>query len=210
MYIPESFHETERERIQALMRDHPFGVLVSGHLDQPVVSHLPLWYEPSPEPWGRVLGHMARANPQWQDWSSTETPVLALFQGPHAYISPNWYVIPNVPTWNYAVVHVTGCVRLVTETQALIDLLDRLTERQEAKQETPWKPDWQDAHLNRMLAEIVGFEIRITAIRAQFKLGQNRPLEDQKRVREHLLGSGRHDEALLARLMRIRDPAGSS
>ncbi|MHB1543400.1 MAG: FMN-binding negative transcriptional regulator [Gammaproteobacteria bacterium] len=209
MYVPEHFQETHRERMQTLMRDHPFGLLVSGIGDPPFVSHLPLFYEPFPEPWGRVLGHMARANPQWQSWTRSENPVLAIFQGPDAYISPSWYATPDVPTWNYAVVHVSGSVRLITEEDLLVAMLDQLTDRLESSRPVAWKPDWEDARLRKLIAGIVGFEIRITEIRAQFKLGQNRSLEDQRRVREQLLRSGRSDAAELARLMPIPDPAGS-
>lgn len=191
------------------MRDYPFGILVSGTGDQPFVSHLPFVYEPSPEPWGRVLGHLGRANPHWQSWTRPETPVLVIFQGPHAYISPSWYATTDAPTWNYAVVHVSGSLRLMTEEDQLIAMLDRLTDQSESRRPASWKPDWEDARLSNQLAGVVGFEIRITEIRAKFKLGQNRSLEDQRRVREQLLRSGRSEEAELARLMPIPDADGS-
>ncbi|EQD56310.1 Negative transcriptional regulator, partial [mine drainage metagenome] len=122
---------------------------------------------------------MARANPQWQDWIPPETPVLAIFQGPHAYISPSWYATPDVPTWNYAVVHMTGSLRLMTDESLLIAMLDQLTDRQESGRPVPWKPDWGGGRLRKQIAGIVGFEIRVTEIRAKFKLGQNRSPEDQ-------------------------------
>ena len=209
MYIPESFHEIQRDRIEALMRDYPFGLLVSCEDHRPVVNHLPLFYTSTPEPLGRVIGHMARANPQWRAWAKTDGPVLAVFQGPDAYISPSWYVTPNVPTWNYAVVQLMGEARVVTDEARLIEILDRLTDHMESGRTVPWKADWGDQGRREQIGGIVGFEIRVTDIRAKFKLGQNRSPVDQERVRERLLHSGRQRETELARLMRSAGSDGS-
>jgi len=107
MYIPEPFKAANSERLAALIRDNSFGMLVTAPDGIPFVSHLPFLLDSSSGKYGKLLGHMARANPQWRHFASCDE-VLAVFQGPHAYISPSWYLSPNVPTWNYAVAHVRG------------------------------------------------------------------------------------------------------
>src|SRR5688572_28058136 len=108
MYIPEAFREDRPEALQALIREHCFGTLVSRHEGERGASHVPLLLDRDHGPHGTLLGHMARANPQWQGFREGEE-VLAIFQGPHAYVSPSWYETElSVPTWNYAVVHACG------------------------------------------------------------------------------------------------------
>jgi transcriptional regulator len=104
MYIPTQFKEENFERLVTLIEDYSFGTLVSTHEGLPFVSHLPFLFEKDAATPGKLIGHMARANPQWQHLAQGQT-VLAVFQGPHAYVSPTWYAAQGVPTWNYAVVH---------------------------------------------------------------------------------------------------------
>jgi len=181
MYLPEHFAETDLQRISALVQGYPFGMLVTAPEGIPFVSHLPFIYEPEAEPKGRLIGHMARANPQWRHLSAGGD-LLTVFQGPHAYISPTWYASPGVPTWNYAVVHLRGRARLVEGEHELEALVERLTQVHEAGRDTPWSPALTGERRSRLLGAIVGFEIQVTEIQAKFKLSQNRPNEDQQRV----------------------------
>lgn len=200
MYIPEHFKETDPERITALIEGNPFGMLVTAPEGAPFVSHLPFLFERSVNSQGRLLGHMAKANPQWQHFSPSNE-VLTIFQGPHAYVSPSWYASPGVPTWNYAVVHLRGIPRIIEGESELAALVQQLTQAHETHMSSPWKPDLAGERRSKLLSMIVGFEIEITAIQGKFKLSQNRSLEDRQRVVKELSQSPNQTEAAVAKLM---------
>ena len=202
MYIPDPFLETDMERILALVEAHPFAMLVTAPDGEPFVSHLPLLLQHGD---GKLhlLGHMARANPQWRHFEAGRE-ALAVFQGPHAYVSPSWYGSPGVPTWNYAAVHLRGKPRLIEDEAELASLLDAMTRVHEAALPEPWQEDMTTERRARLFGMIVGFEIAITDIQAKFKLSQNRPEQDRKRVATALARSGNETEAALARLMEER------
>jgi transcriptional regulator len=200
MYVPDHFREKNPERISALIERYPFGILVTAPDGVPFVSHLPFLLDQGTERKGRLLCHMARANPQWQHFTSG-CEVLVVFQGPHAYVSPSWYSSPGVPTWSYAVAHVRGKPILIEDEGGLEALLERLTHIHEAQMSEPWKPNLSGERRSRLLSMIVGFEIEITDIRAKFKLSQNRPVEDQRRVSQELGGSTNQTASAIAELM---------
>ncbi|MFZ3088897.1 MAG: FMN-binding negative transcriptional regulator [Methylotenera sp.] len=200
MYIPEHFKETNPERISSLIEGNSFGMLVTAPNGVPFVSHLPFIFDHAVGPKGKLLCHMARANPQWQHFSSCGE-VLAVFQGPHAYVSPSWYSSPGVPTWNYAVVHLRGKPRLIENDSELEALVEQITHVYEDNMPTPWKPNLSGERRTRLLNMIVGFEIEITDIQAKFKLSQNRPIEDQQSVIEKLGQSSNQNEVAVAKLM---------
>lgn len=200
MYIPKHFHEKDSERILALIEANSFGMLVTAPDGVPFVSHLPFILDHASGSEGKLLGHMARENPQWQHFSSGDE-VLAVFQGPHAYVSPSWYSSPGVPTWNYAVIHLRGKPQLIKSESELESLVERLTHIYESQQVNPWKPNLSGERRTKLLNMIVGFEIEITDIQAKFKLNQNRPLEDQQNVIQHLSQSSDQTEGAVAKLM---------
>ena len=201
MYIPEYFKETNPERISALIKDNSFGTLITvPNGGVPFVSYLPFLYESPADSNGKLLGHMARKNPQWQHFSSG-SEVLAIFQGPHAYISPSWYSSPGVPTWNYAVVHLCGKARLIEDKSKLETLLEQLTQVHESQMPNPWEPKFTGERSSKLLDMIVGFEIEITDIQGKFKLSQNRSLEDRQRIIEELNQSSKQSETAVAKLM---------
>jgi transcriptional regulator len=200
MYLPEHFKEDNHERIAALVQDNAFGMLVSAQQGQPFVSHLPFLFEPSSGTHGKLLGHMARANSHWEILASG-AEVLAVFHGPHAYVSPSWYTTPGVPTWNYAVAHLRGKPRLIETDAALEALLVRQTQVYEQHQSVPWKPDLAGERRIKLLGMIVGFEIEVTDIQAKFKLSQNRSEEDRSCVIEKLANSTNSLEVSVAKLM---------
>jgi len=202
MYIPEHFQENGRERLIAFIRDHSFGLLVSNRDGLPFASHLPFLLEAGADGDARLLGHMARANAQWRSFENGD-PVLAIFQGPHAYVSPSWYLSPGVPTWNYAVVHVYGRTRLIDDAQVTRALLERLTAVHESRSAQPWKLSAAEAQYDRLLDAIVGFEIQITDIQGKFKLSQNRPAQDRREVIERLRKAGSACDVALADLMEV-------
>ena len=200
MYLPEHFKEENLERITALIQENAFGMLVTAPQGQPFVSHLPFLFEPSSGAQGKLFGHMARANPHWEQLVSGEE-VLVVFQGAHTYVSPSWYATPGVPTWNYAVVHLRGKPRIMESEAELEALLERQTHVYEQQQPKPWKPDLAGERRAKLLGMIVGFEVDISDIQAKFKLSQNRSAEDQLRVIEQLESSGNSMATSVAKLM---------
>lgn len=187
MYVPEHFMEDDVARIAALLNAYPFALLISVCDGLPEVSHLPLIYESAASGESSLYGHFARANTQWQNLKEGGM-ALAVFNGPHAYVSPGWYERPGVPTWNYAAVHVHGKIELVEERDELSALVGRMSETFETG-ENPWRWIEHAESFDSMLDHIVGFRMKIEQVEAKFKLGQNRVEADRKNVYERLSGS---------------------
>src|SRR5215467_5979107 len=120
MYIPKHFREDDLNTLHSLMRTYSFATLITQHEGIPFASHLPFILDTERGPYGTLLAHMARPNPQWHDLTG-EQEVLVIFQGPHAYISPSWYDVElSVPTWNYATVHAYGHPRIIDDQTELL------------------------------------------------------------------------------------------
>jgi transcriptional regulator len=200
MYIPASFAETDPAALHHLMQRHSFATLVSQGEGEPFASHLPLLIEHFPAPHGRLLGHMARANPQWR--SADGQRVLAIFHGPHAYVSPTWYEAANVvPTWNYAVVHAYGRLRLVGP-ERLREIVRRTVDRYESGRPAPWSMDAPDpAFVEKLLESIVGFEIDVDRLEGKWKLSQNHSAERREKVIHALQNAGDDEAQLVAGMM---------
>jgi transcriptional regulator len=201
MYNPSHFVESNPQTLREFIARHSFATLVSHRDDGPIASHLPLLFDAQGGPHGRLLGHMARANDQWR--SASGQRVLAIFHGPHAYISPTWYAAEDVvPTWNYVVVHVTGTLRLVDDRERLLEIICRTVETYESPQPKPWSLDAQDAaFIDKLLGAVVGFEIDIEQIEGKWKLNQNHPAERREKVIRALRATGGHDALEIAELM---------
>ncbi|MBO1114758.1 FMN-binding negative transcriptional regulator [Bordetella petrii] len=200
MYIPEHFAETRPEVLHRIIREHPLGVLVthgSGGLD---ANHLPFEIDPAQGPHGLLSAHVARANPVWQSCPAG-TPVMVVFRGAEAYISPSWYPSKHeahrqVPTWNYEVVHAHGILAIRDDERFVRGLVARLTRRHEASEPRPWKmgdapPDFIDG----MLRNIVGIEIAITSLVGKIKLSQNKETRDRLGAADMLDARGSHELA---------------
>jgi transcriptional regulator len=211
MYRPTAFVENDRDTIARMIRAHPFGQLITCDQGRSEVTHLPFmlhWdktiqgqgqgYGNSK---GKLISHIARANPQWQHFAHGEE-VLVVFQGPHTYISPSWYKNFGVPTWNYAAVHVRGTVRLIEDEARLIAMLTELTEFHEAARSEPWVFDIDPERRAHLMTMLIGFEIDITDIQATFKFNQNRSEEDRAGVIAALSQSPDANDQAVARLMR--------
>jgi transcriptional regulator len=182
LYTPRSFALDDASAVGRLLREHPFATLITPSGPEPAISHVPLQYEPSAGGHGVLLGHMARANPHWERFGDVAS--LAIFHGPHAYVSPSWYAEPAtaVPTWNYAVAHVHGRVELMPDTDQTRKLLDEMIERYEGSRAQPWRLQLEGRPLQAMLGAIVGFRLVIERIDAKVKLSQNRSAADRERV----------------------------
>jgi transcriptional regulator len=168
--------------------------------------HLPLIFDPGPEGLGTLRGHIARANSLWRDLS-TGSEVLAIFQGPSHYISPNWYPSKQehgkvVPTWNYAVVHARGRLSWIHDATWLRNFLDVLTDRHERTSKAPWHvSDAPEVYIQQMLAAIVGFEIGIESLTGKWKVSQNRSAADREGVASALRESGDAEAGAMAALV---------
>jgi len=208
VYLPPAFTETRTEVLIAHIERHEFGLLVSHGNEGLIASQIPFLLAHSE---GRLTlqGHLARANPQLADLDGG-SEALAIFEGPHAYISPSWYEAgPAVPTWNYAAVHAYGAASTIADPDWLRDFVHRLTERHEAREPAPpWRmADLPEAYVRSMLNGIIGIEIAVSRIEGKFKLSQNRPAADRPRIIAALEEREDAESRSLAQLMREREPA---
>jgi transcriptional regulator len=182
VYIPALFHQTDQFTLHEFMRANSFATVITTHQGRPFASHLPLFLDNTSGPQGALIGHMARANPQWQAMQAG-AEVLVTFNGPHAYVSPTWYEsnAMAVPTWNYVAVHAYGIARILSQEE-LVLALHQLVNEYESAYEQQWQFEMTELIREKMLGAIVGFEIVLSSIEGKFKLSQNRSTEDRMRV----------------------------
>ncbi|MEZ6069190.1 MAG: FMN-binding negative transcriptional regulator [Pirellulales bacterium] len=208
MYVPDSFAEHDRQVLHAFIERHSFATLVShGATDEaaPEATHLPLLLDHEAAGQGQLLGHFARDNPHWQFADGRE--VLAVFHGPHAYVSPTWYEERRVvPTWNYVAVHVAGTLRVQHDRVRVLELLRRTVETYEAPLPRPWSLGDSDAEfIDKLVDGVVGFTIEISRIQGKWKLNQNQSLQRRERVVAALQQQPGADQQEIAHLMRLRE-----
>ncbi len=209
MYLPRHFEQHDTQALQALMREHPLATLVTTRADGVTADHVPLEYEPEAGVHGTLRGHVARANPLWQH--ADGRPVLAVFNGPQAYVTPSWYPSKAethkvVPTWNYAVVHAHGVLRAVEDAPWLHTLVTRLTSHHESPRAAPWAvADAPDDYVQQMLRAIVGIEIPLSRLVGKWKVSQNRSEADRSGVANGLSSDTGH--TAMASLVRSTGPA---
>ena len=180
MYTPELFKVSDLSTLHADMQRWNFATLITPDADEgPQVTHLPLLLDRDRGPFGVLAGHMARANPHWQGFGRSGES-LAIFHGPHGYISPRWYVSEvAVPTWNYVAVHASGTPRLVEGSEGMVAHLHALIRRHEGTATESWRPDRLPADtFAALLKGIVCFEMPIARVEGKAKLGQNRSHDD--------------------------------
>lgn len=196
MYLPKKYQGQE-EMVPDFIRSYPFATLIGFANGQTLINHLPLNFEDH-----ALWGHLAFANPSWK--LMVDQQVTAIFHGPHSYIDHRWYADPSkeVPTWNYAVVHVQGVLRSLHTRPELIQALDRLQKAMITA------PTWADHTPPDLAAEgvleksIVGLKIEIEDIQVKNKMSQNKNEENRQRVIQHLANSGRADDLATANYMR--------
>ncbi|MGK0273217.1 MAG: transcriptional regulator [Cocleimonas sp.] len=186
MFIPKTFKISDEEEIHSFIQANAFGQLISNKDGRLICSHIPILVSSDKT---KLIGHLAKINPQADDISNEE--VLITLQGAHDYISPAWYTGPGVPTWNYQAVHIYGKCQTFNEPEALKDVVVSLTAKYESGFDEPWQPNYKAA----MLGAIVGFEVTISDIQAQYKLSQNKSDQDRKQVIEALESLGSTDLA---------------
>lgn len=198
MYSPAHFSTDDAAAIFRLLQGNPLANVISLQDGQPQADTLPICISGSPEAL-RIRAHVARANPLWS-CIEAGAPLLLLFNGPHAYISPGWYEAPGVPTWNYATVQLRGRPRVLASAE-LQQLLLEHVQQQELTVNGNWQADLNGEHQQRLLALIGGFELEDIQCTAKFKLSQNRAESDRQRVRDQLLALGQPQADAIAFLM---------
>jgi transcriptional regulator len=206
MYIRQDHRLDDQEAKFALIEEHALGAWVIQGEDGLVANHIPFLLDRARGPHGTLVGHVARANPVWKSLAAA-TPSLVMFQGPHSYITPNWY--PGkaehgkvVPTWDYAVVHAHGVARAIEDRDWLMDMLDRLTNAQEASQPAPWRvSDAPADYIDKLLRAIVGIEIPIERFDGKLKASQDEAVRDRIGTVEGLRGLLRPKADAMAELV---------
>jgi len=206
MYIPPYFKMDDPEAIQRVVRENGFATLITASPDGLKATHIPLLFTPSPGQ-GVIAGHMARANDHLLALAG-DAESLAIFQGPDAYISPEWYeTTPAVPTWNFAIVHMRGPVELIDDVEWLSAHVDQMVKFHESRA-LDHAPSSPDPELKAsLIGGIVGFQMRVTSIEAKFKLNQNRSDADRLAVADTLDASGNQTDSDVAALMREHGPS---
>jgi len=206
VYIPKQFEEVSVDVMHELIRAYPFATLVTCASSGINANHIPLHLSESPSPYGTLRGHIARANPLFGEITEG-TESLAIFHGPDCYITPSWYATKKetgkvVPTWNYAVVHARGVLRVVDDASWLRAQVDALTVLNEASFPEPWAvSDAPEDYIERMMAAIVGVEMVITKLLGKWKASQNQTTKNQNGVISGLRASGLPESEAMANLV---------
>ena len=205
MYTPASFEQSDLTTLQDFIEQHSFGVLITtpANVDRTTMnaSHLPFLLDRSGSTNGRLIGHMARANCQWQEADNREA--LVIFSGPHAYISPSWYTAQNVvPTWNYVAVHASGILKVINERDRLLQIIRDTVDVYESSREPAWSLSGPEPEfIDKLLDAIVGFEIEIDELQGKWKLSQNHDADRRSGVIEGLRRNNNPLDAAVAGLM---------
>ncbi len=204
MYRPRHFDIDDPSVLSGFMREHSFVLLVTAADGIPVASHIPLILDTDTGEGGgqRLLGHTAKANPHWRSFDGT-AEAMAVFWGPHAYISPSWYETEiMVPTWNYVTVHAYGKPKVLSDPAAARDVLERLISEYESEATGPWSMDvLPETYIEKQLNAIVAFEMPIDRLEGKFKLNQKNSLADRKGAIKGLQATGDPEALKVARLM---------
>jgi transcriptional regulator len=200
VYVPPLFKEDRIDVLHDAIRASGLATLVTLTASGLIASHVPVLLDSEPAPYGTLTGHLARPNPQARGATGD---ALVIFQGPDAYITPSWYATKRatgkvVPTWNYVAIHAAGPITFFDDPERLLDVVTRLTEKQEAGRVAPWSVSDAPADFTQgMLKGITGFAVTLTRLEGKWKMSQNRPAEDRAGVVAGLSAEGRGDVAAL-------------
>ena len=204
MYIPKYYEEKNWNEIEQLIKEHGFATLISVKNHEPIAAHIPLELSKNEAGEWILNGHISRANPIWKGFEADQK-VLAIFIGPHAYVSPSWYNHRNVPTWNYKAVHVYGKARILKDDELKAALSKMMDRYEHLHAEHPMKMEEAPADLlQKDINGLVAFEIKIERFEAASKLSQNRDAESYQSVIDHLKTSEVYDSKQIALEMEKR------
>ena len=205
MYCPSHFNEDNPSALASLIGQFPLATLVCTSPAGLIADHVPMLYEGAPNLPGTLVGHVAKNNPLWQLPADQE--LLAVFQGPSTYISPNWYATKSdagkvVPTWNYAVVHAHCTLNAVHDPAHVLRIVTKLTDQHEASQAHPWRvTDAPIEYTEKLVGNIVGIELKIHRLQGKWKVSQNQPKQNQQSVMQALQAQTSDAQAQMAVLV---------
>jgi len=199
MYIPKPFAVHDRAKLHRFIKENSFAILISQGKNGIDATHVPLLLKEDEGEHGTLYGHMAIGNPQWRE---IRGEVLAVFPGPHSYISPTWYEEEKtVPTWNYVAVHVYGQFNLIEDQEELKRLLSESIDFYESHLPDPWHTDLNEEHNQLEMKGIKGFKIAIREIQGKWKLNQHHPTQRQRNTIKHLKRENRYNGSTIAEYM---------
>jgi len=210
MYIPTAFKDDDLASLHRQIEGTRLAILVTHGPRGLIANHVPLLLSPEQGPYGTLYGHLAKANPQWQELAAGAEALL-IFSGPDAYVSPSYYPSKaehgqTVPTWNFLTVHAYGIPEVFHDAHRLRNLVSALTDKHEADRAKPWTLEEAPVeYIDKMLTAIVGFVVPISRLEGKRKLTQNRSAADIAGVRDGLAASAKPNENEVARLMRQGD-----
>jgi transcriptional regulator len=200
MYVPLLYAENDPTKLFDFMEANSFALMITCQEGCIQATHIPFLVERTAGPSGALLGHLARANPQWRDLAGE---ALVVFSGPHAYISPSWYEAKDVvPTWNYVVVHAYGTVELLEDNGELTRILKDTIATYENTHPQPWSMDFATPYAEKMMKGIVGFRIVLSRLEGKWKLNQNHPQERRELVVKALQLEPEENAQAIASLMK--------
>lgn len=188
MFIPSYYKNESVEVVRSFLRENSFGILLSQAGGKISGTHIPMELDTDQEGNDVLVGHISKANPQSKNLKNKEE-ILAIFNGPHSYISSSWYQNENVPTWNYVAVHVYGKVKII-EGEELLQSLKKLVDKHELDSKNPVSVEKMSDKTLKQISGIVGFSIKINEIQAAYKLSQNRESDDYKNITSELEKKG--------------------
>ncbi len=203
MYIPLQYQNKNFEEIKDFIQENAFAILINQVSGQPWATHLPLELNSDNKGSYKLVGHLAKANPQWKSFEK-QPEVLVIFNGPHSYVSSSWYQQEEVPTWNYIAVHIYGKVNIQTENE-LHKSLTALVDKYESHSEHPVSVPGFSKKTMRQIKGVVGFEISVDKIQAAYKLSQGR-VNDQEAIIDKLRQKANAGSQDIAREMEKRRP----
>ncbi len=182
MYIPEHYKNLNETEIREFITQYSFGILVNQVNGKPWATHIPLELDVDLEGNDILVGHIAKANPQWKHFKENEQ-VLCIFNGPHSYVSSSWYQEEEVPTWNYIAVHIYGILKIIDEA-AVLASLHKLVDKYEAASKERLSLHDLSPKTMRQIKGIVGFQIKVEDIQATKKMSQGREHDHPKIISE--------------------------
>jgi transcriptional regulator len=214
MYVPRHFNEARRDVLLDFVRKQPFGLLIASGESGLEVASIPFLVESKSHEMLLFQAHVARANPIWRGANASE--VVVVFQGPHAYVSPNWYPSKAesgevVPTWNYVMVEARGTLTVRDDVAWLREHVTRLTETHERDQPRPWAVDDAPREFtDKLLKGVVGLELSVSSLVGKWKLSQNRSEPDRAGVARSLAQRDEAGARAVADWMHELEPGRSS
>ena len=202
MYIPNYFKNENIEEVKGFLIENSFGILINQHSGKLTGTHIPMLLDTDENGADILTGHLSKANPQWQNFNDNEE-VLAIFNGPHSYVSSSWYEAEQVPTWNYIAVHIYGIIKLM-EGKELFDSLKKLVDKYERNSENPVAVERMSDKTLKQINGIVGFRISVHEVQAAYKLSQNREDMDYHNIVDQLENSNDSKSVAVAKEMKGR------